>query len=267
MNLEHQKLKRLYELDRVLSIVSEVKTEWADRKTLVILEIGAGTGWQAKKLAENGYTVKAIEIEDSVYSENRVWPIIDYDGKHIPFGDNYFDTVFSSNVLEHIPHLESFQSEMKRVLKQNGIALHIVPSGSWRFWTNIAHYPFIFIAAMKIIYKRLTPASESRIHDTKGNNTTRASYFSKIELIRKAIFPSRHGETGTFLSEVFYFSKHRWSALFRESGWKIIKISPNRLFYTGYTIFGSKLSIQVRKYMSHILGSSCHIFILAKRKV
>jgi SAM-dependent methyltransferase len=104
-----------------------------------ILEIGAGTGWQAKVLASQGYDVSAIDVPYSNYRENRIWPVIDYDGKNIPFKDNTFDIVFSSNVLEHILHIYEFQKEIHRVLKPSTWAIHVLPSGSWRFWTNITH--------------------------------------------------------------------------------------------------------------------------------
>lgn len=104
-----------------------------------VLEIGAGTGWQAQALQYLGLDVQAIDLNSSIHKENRIFPVIDYDGCTIPFGDGAFDVVFSSNVLEHIPRLQSFQQEIHRVLKTGGVAVHIVPSGTWRFWTNITH--------------------------------------------------------------------------------------------------------------------------------
>lgn len=104
-----------------------------------LLEIGAGTGWQAKALQAHRFEVEAIDLSSSNYKEHRIFPVVDYDGHHIPFGDATFDVVFSSNVLEHIPHLKEFQQEIHRVLKPGGVAVHIVPSSSWRFWTNITH--------------------------------------------------------------------------------------------------------------------------------
>ncbi len=104
-----------------------------------LLEIGAGTGWQAQTLQAQGFEVEAIDLSSSNYKEHRVFPVADYDGHRIPFGDDSFDVVFSSNVLEHIPHVEVFQKEIHRVLKPGGVAVHIVPSSAWRFWTNITH--------------------------------------------------------------------------------------------------------------------------------
>ncbi len=104
-----------------------------------VLEIGAGTGWQARALQAQGLEVDAIDLGSSNYRDHRIFPVVDYDGHRIPFGDATFDVIFSSNVLEHIPHLEAFQTEIHRVLKPDGIAVHIVPSSAWRFWTNITH--------------------------------------------------------------------------------------------------------------------------------
>jgi 2-polyprenyl-3-methyl-5-hydroxy-6-metoxy-1,4-benzoquinol methylase len=261
MNLEHLESLRSYELTKALSLISEAK---ADRINTSILEIGAGAGWQAKKLAENGFAVEAIDIEDSNYAQNRVWGVTDYDGRKIPFSENHFDIVFSSNVLEHIPHLEEFNAEIHRVLKPDGRAIHIVPSASWRFWTNLAHYPYLIKLTLKIIYGRLfSRQADKSTKAIEDNIKKKANGFSKIELFRKAIFPQRHGEAGNALSEIYFFSKYRWSAVFRRDGWKIDKIVPNRLFYTGHSIFDSYLPIKIRKYASYLLGSSCHIFVLS----
>jgi ubiquinone/menaquinone biosynthesis C-methylase UbiE len=262
MNLTHLASLRSYELAKALSLMSDGKT---DRLNRSILEIGAGAGWQAKELAENGFEVEAIDIEDSNYSEQRVWKVTDYDGRNIPFADNRFDIVFSSNVLEHIPHLEEALDETQRVLKPDGIAIHIVPSASWRFWTNLAHYPYLLKTALKIIYGRLFSRQTNKNSQTiEDNIKQKASSLSKAELFGRIILPQRHGETGNAVSEMYYFSKRRWGEVFRNSGWTIEKTIPNRLFYTGYSILDSCLPITTRKHLSYLLGSSCHIFVLSK---
>ena len=102
-----------------------------------LLELGGGTGEQARQLSERGYNVTSVDLEHSTYSEDRVFPVQDYDGEHLPFEDNWFGIIFSSNVMEHIPHLDRFHSELKRVLKDDGYCIHVMPSGSWRLWTSI----------------------------------------------------------------------------------------------------------------------------------
>lgn len=104
-----------------------------------LLEIGAGAGWQARALAAAGYEVSAIDLPASNYRDARIWPVTDYDGVTLPFAPATFDIVFSSNVLEHIPHVRAFQSEIRRVLRPGGLAVHVLPSASWRAWTSVAH--------------------------------------------------------------------------------------------------------------------------------
>lgn len=123
----HLETIRLHEIERVITLLGQ-----SDNKKL--LEIGGGTGWQAKFLSQRGFEVESIDVTSN---ETKVWPVRVYDGFHIPFDDNHFDLVFSSNVLEHIPHIVDFQKEIQRVLKRDGMALHLVPSSSWRFWSNL----------------------------------------------------------------------------------------------------------------------------------
>ncbi len=50
-----------------------------------------------------------------------------YDGKKLPFKDESFDSLFSSEVFEHVFNLEDILKELKRVLKKGGKALFTVP--------------------------------------------------------------------------------------------------------------------------------------------
>jgi SAM-dependent methyltransferase len=95
-----------------------------------------------------------------------VWPVTDYDGRQIPFEDGTFDVVFSSNVLEHVPHVVEFQKEIHRVLKPDGVVVHVLPSSSWRVWTSMTHL-------MK--YWTL-----DRVHgEHAGNSFSEVYYFSR----------------------------------------------------------------------------------------
>ena len=50
-----------------------------------------------------------------------------YDGKILPFDNETFDSVFSSEVFEHIFELEKTLIEINRVMKKGGFALFTVP--------------------------------------------------------------------------------------------------------------------------------------------
>lgn len=50
-----------------------------------------------------------------------------YDGKTLPFDKEHFDSIFSSEVFEHVFNLEEILKELNRVLKVNGLILVTCP--------------------------------------------------------------------------------------------------------------------------------------------
>jgi SAM-dependent methyltransferase len=228
-----------------------------------ILEIGAGTGYQAKQLSRKGYHVQAIDVGNSNYLDSRIWPITNYDGKHIPFPDNTFDVLFSSSVLEHIQHLDQFHTEMKRVLKPDGIAIHVVPVATWRFWSNLTHYLQILKLLFLVTRNKIALVFGYRSSHAQGSRAIKMiKKLSPKELIIRTLLPPRHGEKGNFISEIHHFRKRKWISMFENNGWSIERARPNKLFYTGYLVFGSALPLKSRELLARILGSCCYIFVL-----
>jgi 2-polyprenyl-3-methyl-5-hydroxy-6-metoxy-1,4-benzoquinol methylase len=260
-NLKFLKKIRIFELKIIEAIIDKHSS-----RPLKILEIGAGTGWQSRMLAESGHDIKAIDLANSSYAEDRTYNIVDYDGEHIPFAINEFDIIFSSNVLEHIPAVVSFQEEIKRVLRPDGLVIHLIPSSTWRFWSSISHYllPLMYLLG-KLSSKIRQPKAES--HDEKGNNLSideKVRSLSVMGIVRRLLWPSRHGEFGNSLTEIYYFSQYRWHKLFINTGWSIVTESTNELFYT-CKIFESRIGIKRRQRLSHFLGSSCNLYVLKKQ--
>lgn len=92
-----------------------------------ILDVGCGHGFLVKRCRAKGIEAWGVDFSDFAGSE-----IPDYFKKtpatELPFPDNYFDVVVSTDVLEHIyeNELDKVYSEMKRVLKQNGKIFAVV---------------------------------------------------------------------------------------------------------------------------------------------
>jgi SAM-dependent methyltransferase len=227
-----------------------------------VLEIGAGTGWQARRLAAAGFDVTAIDVADSNYRRARVWPIIDYDGRRIPAEDASFDVVFSSNVLEHVDDVRCFLPETARVLRPGGRAVHLVPSATWRLWTSLTHYPYVIGRLIALTAPR---TADSCCEGAQGEGA--ASGGGRASMLRKVLWSQRHGETGNALTELYFFSRRRWRRLFDETGWTVDAVGGNELFYSGYSIIGGSLSIEARSRLSRYLGSSCHLFVLSRADV
>lgn len=222
-----------------------------------ILEIGGGTGYQAKRLTEDGYSVESIDIPDSNYAGQHEFPVQPYDGKNIPFPDASFDIIFSSNVLEHVKDLPYLQSEMKRVLKAGGKCVHLMPTGAWRFWTNLAHY-IELIQRLLTSVPRLLPRSLSK-----------HAFMDAISVLRMmagltkhyAIVP-RHGETGNALSEIVTFSSRHWTKHFSKQNFMVVESAPMGLFYTGHMVLGPRMSLMKRQKLARLLGSACVIYVV-----
>lgn len=223
-----------------------------------IIEIGGGSGWQAQMLTDAGFSVRSFDLAGSEYSGRRVFPVEDYDGHRLPADDQAFDVAFSSNVLEHIPHVHAFQSEIHRVLKPGGIAVHIVPSAAWRFWTFAGHYPWLIKTATAAVIGGSRPS-----HDTASVSRA-ARRYGKTQLLKRVVVPPRHGELGNSLSEHWYFSRHRWTPLFTQTGWRVVSRRTNQLCYTGHGLLGNRLGLTARAHAARVLGSACHVYVLAK---
>lgn len=219
-----------------------------------VLDLGAGTGHQSAQLHLLGYEVVAVDLPNSAYALERVYPILDYDGYKLPLQNGSIDLVFTSNVLEHVSDIKIVLDEIKRVLTPNGVMIHILPTPSWKWWSMLSHYPWI----IKKIAKRLQGeqfSSSKTIDHQPPTNIFRFLY--------SIAWPSRHGERGTTLTECWYYSERWWRKTFHSSGFGVIKTRPNQLFYTENMLLGKYLPLKIRNNLSKWLGSSCRIFVLA----
>lgn len=250
IHMQSLKIFRKHELDIALNYF----TSTSKKKTCRVLELGAGTGQQAKFLAELGYFVSAIDLHNSSYKDARVFPITNYDGKKIPFDSEKFDIIFSSNVLEHVISIDQVLAETYRVLKPGGLAVHIIPSPACRIWSIPAHYIWL----VRRIFAKLAAIASSQ----KTMCYPRTPQSSKEWV--STFFPLRHGERGNTLTEAYYFSQAYWNKKFKIHGFKKNITSGNGVFYTMANAVGGTLPLGARKVLSRIFGSSCFIYVIIK---
>ncbi len=81
-----------------------------------VLDFGCGTKPYEEMFTCDKYI--GLDYETEVSSKGRVLKAdFFYDGKTIPFPDNHFDSVFSSEVLEHVFNPDQILTELHRVMK------------------------------------------------------------------------------------------------------------------------------------------------------
>jgi hypothetical protein len=146
------------------------------------------------------------------------------------------------------------------VLKPDGIAVHLLPTASWRAWTLFAHYPWLVETGVNAILTKLGGRQSPDV-DVVARAAQRRS---TAQLVSRIILSPRHGESGTAISELWHFSRYRWTPLFEETGWRVVSRGTNGLFYTGYSVLAWQLGLPARKRLSRLLGASCHIYVLQK---
>lgn len=259
MSNEHLHLIREYELNRVLPEISRLGRAPAD---IHVLDIGAGTGHQSALLDSLGYHVTAVDLPISDYAAERVYPVVDYDGSTLPLDNASIDVVFSSNVLEHVADIDSLLQECLRVLADGGIAIHVLPTPAWRWWTTLCHYPWLAVRALALMTgrrRRRQPQPEvvSPNIDSMRSPLIRAWW--------TMLWPGRHGERGGALTEPFYYSERWWRKTFASAGFRIEASYPAGLFYTGCMLFAGRLSTSRREDLAKRLGSACRVYVLKPR--
>jgi SAM-dependent methyltransferase len=218
-----------------------------------VLEFGAGTGEQAKILADHGFDVVAVDLQHSSYADHRLFPVIDYDGTRLPLDDRSIDVVFSSNVLEHVEDLPSTLNEFRRVLKPGGFGIHVMPTPAWRFWTFVAGVPTAGAATWQAARQLISPPGGlSRFQALKRN----------ARQVATAILPIGHGVSSEGISELWTFSPRAWKKRFEQSGHVVVEDRPMGLFYTGHMALGGRLSARRRARLGQTLGSATHIYVV-----
>jgi SAM-dependent methyltransferase len=239
-----------------------------------ILELGGGTGYQAKLLAERGFEVYSIDLPTTNYREHQVYPVIPYDGRHFPFADRSFDVVFSSNLLEHVVDLAVLHRETARVLRPGGYAVHVMPTSAWRLWTTLAHYADMVQRIAAEMAPQLRPSGTRSLQSalsaaaapSAGRSSLRSAIGAAVGILRYCAIAPRHGEKGNALTELFWFRGARWRKHFHAHRLLIEQEKAMGLFYTGHMVLGRRLSLPARERLARFAGSACRLWVVRFRE-
>jgi len=218
-----------------------------------VLELGAGNGFQASIIASRGLRVVALDIAPR---SPTYYPVEVYDGRKIPYATGSFDLVFTSHCLEHIDRLVPFLSEMKRVLRTGGKAIHVLPTSSWRLWTSLAHYGYAARRACGLPSPGWGGQGPSPTH---GSLWGRGLGF----WLTRVLVAGPHGAYPSALHELWYYSEKCCKRTFQAVGFQLEATQLSGLFYTGYALC-PWLGLEARRRLAGYLGSSSRIYVLRR---
>ncbi|WP_179371823.1 class I SAM-dependent methyltransferase [Nitrosopumilus ureiphilus] len=255
--MEENTEKKWWELIRNGELATALEM-FPKKKNLEVLEIGGRDGFQAELISKNGYNVTSIDIKPLF---PQFFPVQKGDINKLNFKENSFDIIFSSNMLQEIVSIKEAFNEMKRVLKKDGVIIHIVPSSWWSLITNFWHYCLIPKYLIKSKKFQSIFNSDIKMENT-NKNISKEKEVNSAEKNLKRLFFHPLGANTSFIHEIIYFSNFYWKELFRHNGFEIICKKNCPFFYSGYAVFKFKF-LNFRKLFAKYFPS-CYCFVLTQ---
>lgn len=108
--------------NRLLSGIKKYSPQMNGR----LLDFGCGSK-PYKSLFKNIKEYIGVDYDSPGHPHTNEQIDVFYDGKHLPFPDNHFDSIFTTEVFEHIFNLPEILNELLRVLKPGGKILITCP--------------------------------------------------------------------------------------------------------------------------------------------
>jgi ubiquinone/menaquinone biosynthesis C-methylase UbiE len=212
------------------------------------LDVGCGAGYTMQRAAEDlNCQCSGVDPEPGAHGVGRFLKekvkeerILQGFAEDIPFGDKQFDVVFSSHVLEHVNDEQKSLQEMKRVLKDEGIAIIGMPTATMAtigfvsqmvFITHIRIYEFLRGLFTKNVFK----------------------FFRKIFVYNSHSYP----RANTIFYDMFHYRVSSWTKIVSQE-FEIVKtIEPCLYPFPDY--------VQWFKLLHSRFGASSVFFICKKK--
>lgn len=208
MHIDYEKISKSYDSVRNAnqSIISVFLQNLRITEATKVLDFGCGTGNYADSLQRvTNAQVFGVDPSDGMREKAAVKnPCVIFvrgNHEHIPFEDNFFDFIYMTDVIHHVPDVDAMFRELFRVLKKNGCICIVTESHDQiekRFYvkyfptTAIAdknRYPDISVIIEKAVKAGFTPThTDIRVIGSKKVNLdfvelVRAKGYSMFHLI------------------------------------------------------------------------------------
>ena len=215
-----------------------------------VLEVGCGNGHLTQMLRGKF----DIVIPTDVNPRGNVEGLCIADARSLPFPDNCFGTIVSSNVFEHIDDPLDSVYELKRVLKDDGIMIHTMPTRTWKL-LQIALWPLHII--IRVGFPKVLLKFRDDVPSTDSSSITQGCH-QKEDVseertrfnIWAVVFPGIHGVADTHLNEWRLFGKSTWIRLFESGGLHVLK-TTNLFLHSAYRFLPYRV-LKLRDWASRL---------------
>jgi SAM-dependent methyltransferase len=170
-------------------------------------------------------------------------------------------------MLYHAVELDQMLAEIRRVLRPGGMAIHVLPSASWRFWTTLAHYPNLVRKLLTRPSKLPGPSVAARKErlprdsDWAPQPRSMLHGLSPLSRARLLLTVRPLGPSSDVFVEWSSFRKRRWKAAYLAAGFCEVKTLRGPLFYTGH-LMAPGLPFGLRSLIAVTLGPASFAWIM-----
>lgn len=195
-----------------------------------VLELGCGDGFQLELLRKQFARVFAVDPEDVPQARSGFARCV---AEALPFRNQSFDFVISSNVTEHLTDRERAMAEIRRVLRPGGYVAHIVPTRTWKamsLFFNPIGYPIRVVEKWR--------ARRGRRGGLDGNEIAQFRLVSSpgiLQVLRRWLWPPVHGTFSSHLDEYRSYGRSEWSRTFAHKDLSFVAEVP-LIFYTPFSL-------------------------------
>jgi len=110
-------------------------------KGKLILDVGCGEGMYMKEIKDR--EVHGVDFDKCVLKKAKRFGKVKFADIHkIPFNSNKFDTVYCSEVLEHVNNPKRVVEEALRVCKKGGVVIFAVPNDTLHMLSRLFLFKF-----------------------------------------------------------------------------------------------------------------------------
>jgi len=198
-----------------------------------VLELGCGNGFVSHLLSPFSKEVFATDLSSKNTKTHTIGlnsarrliskmgnnntSIFACSAEYIPFKDNTFDTVFSSYALHYLKDRSVALSELKRVVKKDGVIILVLPNFMERIYAFFQFYIYFVMKTTRFIVDKMSKKTRP------SDNTNKASFsLSKVREDYKYFpFPGPHGAYKNSAIEMIRHLPFKWNQEFESVGLKV----------------------------------------------